>query len=106
MDMRHIEHSELLTDAVSESFVGCALDRLRSRLWVDLLEWNVRESEQHTAENDLLEIVWRLLPASVDLYSHLHATEYRLFATFKIDTELNHVAIIDRPWFRLDPRRR
>jgi len=48
---------------------------------------------------DLLEIVWGLLPTSVDLYSHLHATEYRLFTTFKVDTQLNHVAIIDRPWF-------
>jgi hypothetical protein len=49
--------------------------------------------------NGLLKIVWGLLPASVDFYSHLHAAEYRFFAAFKIDTELNHVAIIDRPWF-------
>ena len=50
-------------------------------------------------EPDLLETVEGLLPCSVTLDAHLHATEDLFFASSEVNTELNNIAIVDRKWF-------
>lgn len=50
---------------------------------------------------NVLELVQLVLPAPVELESHLDATEDHLLAPFKVDAQLHDVSVIDREWLRL-----
>lgn len=49
----------------------------------------------------LLVVIDGLLPRPVTFHTYLHASEYHLFATSKINTQLDYIAVVDRKWFRL-----
>ena len=93
IDIRQMEQSDVLMDAASESF---GLPKLRRRLCVDLLRERLAVLECRT-ESALLEIVQSLLPPSVAFYPNFDATKYHLFTAAEIYSELNDIAIVDRP---------
>jgi hypothetical protein len=53
----------------------------------------------------LLKWIGRLLPASINFYTDLDASENHLLASSKIDAQLNDIAIIDGPRLALNTRR-
>lgn len=52
----------------------------------------------------LLELVQRLLPATIALDTDLDTAEDHLLSTAEVDAELNDIAILNAKWFRLDVR--
>lgn len=53
-----------------------------------------------------LEVIEGLLPSSINFHPHLDATEDGLFTSPEVDTQLDHIAIIDGPWPGFHVRRR
>lgn len=54
---------------------------------------------------DVLELVQLVLPATVELQSHLDAAENHFLAPLEIDSKLDDISIIDRKRLRLLPGR-
>lgn len=46
-----------------------------------------------------LVIVDGLLPCPVAFHPYLHASEYHLFATSEINTQLDNISVVDWEWF-------
>lgn len=49
--------------------------------------------------NRSLVVVDSLLPRPVAFHPYLHASEYHLFATSEIDSQLNYIPVVDRERF-------